>query len=41
MVANVDADDVCYYPDSRKLLIEKADLILRDHPALDYMDGEV
>ena len=40
MVANVDQGDICYYPDSRKLLIEPSGLILRDHPALDYYDGE-
>lgn len=39
-VANVDANDVCYYPDSQKLVIDKSDLMLRDHPALDYWDGE-
>jgi uncharacterized cupin superfamily protein/glyoxylase-like metal-dependent hydrolase (beta-lactamase superfamily II) len=40
MISNVDKDDVCYYPDSRKLLVEQADLMVRDNPALDYFDGE-
>jgi uncharacterized cupin superfamily protein len=40
MIANVDLDDVCYYPDSKKALIERTELLLRDHPVLDYFDGE-
>jgi len=40
MVAAVDAGDVCSYPDSAKLMIDRSGLILRDHPALDYFDGE-
>jgi uncharacterized cupin superfamily protein len=40
MIANVDASDVCYYPDSRKVLVERSDLIVRDNPALAYWDGE-
>jgi uncharacterized cupin superfamily protein len=40
MIANVDAREVCYYPDSRKVLVESADLMLRDNPTLDYFDGE-
>jgi uncharacterized cupin superfamily protein len=40
MVANIAAADVCYYPDSKKVLVERADLMLRDHPTLDYWDGE-
>ncbi|HUA09524.1 MAG TPA: cupin domain-containing protein [Candidatus Acidoferrales bacterium] len=35
-----DADDDCFYPDSHKVLVGKTDLIVRDHPALDYYDGE-
>jgi hypothetical protein len=31
---------VCYYPDSKKVLIEKSDLMLRDNPVLEYFDGE-
>jgi uncharacterized cupin superfamily protein len=40
MVANTNPFDVCSYPDSRKVLIEATDLVLRDHPVLDYFDGE-
>jgi uncharacterized cupin superfamily protein/glyoxylase-like metal-dependent hydrolase (beta-lactamase superfamily II) len=40
MVSNYEPADVCYYPDSRKVLVERSDLMLRDHPALDYWDFE-
>ncbi len=40
MVSNVERDDICYYPDSKKLLIEQAGIIIRDNPTLDYFDGE-
>ncbi len=40
MLSNVSRDDICYYPDSHKVLIDQSDLILRDNPALDYYDGE-
>jgi len=40
MIANVDLGDVCSYPDSKKVLIERTDSMLRDHPVLDYFDGE-
>ena len=41
MVAdNADGDDVCHYPDSRKVLISRDRLILRQEPVLDYFDGE-
>jgi len=40
LIANTDADDVCYYPDSHKMLVERSGLIVRDHPLLDYFDGE-
>ena len=40
MVANIDAADVCYYPDSKKVLVEKTDVLVRDHPQLGYWDGE-
>ncbi len=39
-VANVDERDVCFYPKSRKLLVEKTSHMVRDHPLLDYFDGE-
>jgi len=40
MIANTDARDVCSYPDSRKVLVEARDLMVRDNPVLDYFDGE-
>jgi uncharacterized cupin superfamily protein len=40
MISNTDPRDVCYYPDSRKVLVEATDLMLRDNPVLDYFDGE-
>ncbi len=40
MIANTDVRDVCYYPDSRKVLVEATDTLVRDEPQLDYWDGE-
>ena len=40
MISNVERDDVCYYPDSKKVLVEQTDLLVRDNPVLDYFDGE-
>jgi uncharacterized cupin superfamily protein len=40
MIANTDPDDVCYYPDSHKLLVEKSRVLVRDNPILEYFDGE-
>jgi uncharacterized cupin superfamily protein len=40
MVANADPGDVCFYPDSQKVMVEATGTILRDHPELDYFDGE-
>ncbi len=40
MFANIDAGDVCHYPDSRKLLVEKTGTIVRSEPELDYFEGE-
>jgi uncharacterized cupin superfamily protein len=40
MIANIDSRDVCSYPNSRKVLIEATDVMLRDNPTLDYYDGE-
>ncbi len=40
MVANNDERDVCFYPDSKKLLVEKTEHLVRYHPTLDYYDGE-
>ena len=40
MIANTDKHDVCLYPDSRKLLVESLDVIVRSEPELAYFDGE-
>lgn len=40
LVSNTDSLDDCFYPDSRKVLVGKTDLIVRDNPELDYYDGE-
>ncbi len=40
MVAKLDPADVCFYPDSRKVLVESSDTLVRDNPQLDYFDGE-
>ena len=41
MIANMDPDDVCYYPDSRKVLVEKTGTLVRVEPELEYFDGEL
>jgi uncharacterized cupin superfamily protein len=40
MIANSDPGDVCYYPDSHKVLVERSNVMVRDHPQLSYWDGE-
>ncbi len=40
LFANSDAGDVCYYPNSRKLMVEANRSIVRGEPELDYFDGE-
>jgi uncharacterized cupin superfamily protein len=40
MVSNVEPNEACHYPDSQKILVDPEGLILRDHPVLDYYDGE-
>ncbi len=40
MISNLDAGDVCYYPDSRKLVVDMTDTLVRAEPQLDYFDGE-
>jgi uncharacterized cupin superfamily protein len=40
MIANTDLTDVCYYPDSHKLIIERNGVSVRDTPQLSYWDGE-
>jgi uncharacterized cupin superfamily protein len=41
MFANSDAGDVCYYPDSRKHVVDCTDTLVRSEPQLDYYEGEV
>jgi uncharacterized cupin superfamily protein len=41
IVANLDEGDACFYPDSAKVLVEAADLIVRSAPELEYFDGEL
>lgn len=40
MVANTEPLDVCFYPDSKKLLVEETDTLVRSEPILDYFEGE-
>lgn len=40
MFANSDAGDVCYYPDSRKMVVDMTDTLVRVEPQLDYYEGE-
>lgn len=40
LIANTNPYDVCFYPDSKKLLVEATDTIVRAEPILDYFDGE-
>ncbi len=40
MISNVDRGDVCYYPDSRKFVVDATDTLVREEPQLDYYDGE-
>lgn len=40
MISNTKSE-VCFYPDSKKLLVDAADIIVRSEPTLDYYDGEV
>ncbi|HTV72268.1 MAG TPA: cupin domain-containing protein [Candidatus Acidoferrales bacterium] len=41
MIANNDPHDVCFYPDSKKHLVEATETLVRSEPILDYYDGEV
>jgi uncharacterized cupin superfamily protein len=41
MIANSDGGDVCFYPDSRKFVVEATGTLVHDHPELDYFHGEV
>ena len=40
LIANTDPGDACFYPDSRKFVVEATDTLVRDNPQLDYFDGE-
>jgi uncharacterized cupin superfamily protein len=40
MISNADPGDVCFYPDSDKLLVDSTGLIVRSSPDLDYFHGE-
>jgi len=40
-IANADRGDVCYYPDSHKLLVDQEDTLVRDQPQLGYWEGEI
>ncbi|MBV8339905.1 MAG: hypothetical protein JO343_08160 [Candidatus Eremiobacteraeota bacterium] len=41
MLGAEDPKGVCYYPDSKKVLVSsRGRLIIRTEPALDYYDGE-
>jgi uncharacterized cupin superfamily protein/glyoxylase-like metal-dependent hydrolase (beta-lactamase superfamily II) len=40
MIANLDAGDVCFYPDSNKFVVETTGTLVRATPLLDYFDGE-
>lgn len=39
-IANSDEGDVCYYPDSRKFVVEATGTLVREEPQLDYYEGE-
>jgi uncharacterized cupin superfamily protein len=41
LIANTNPYDVCFYPDSKKLLVEATDTLVRSEPILDYYEGEV
>jgi uncharacterized cupin superfamily protein len=40
LISNTNPHDVCFYPDSKKLLVEATDTLVRTEPILDYYDGE-
>lgn len=40
LIANTNPYDVCFYPDSKKLLVEATVTLVRAEPILDYYDGE-
>jgi uncharacterized cupin superfamily protein len=40
MIANTEEGDVCFYPDSKKFVVEATGTLVRAEPQLDYFDGE-
>ncbi len=40
LVANTDPTDTCFYPDSRKHVVEATGTLVRNEPQLDYFDSE-
>jgi uncharacterized cupin superfamily protein len=40
LIANTNPYDVCFYPDSKKLLVEMTETLVRSEPMLDYYEGE-
>jgi uncharacterized cupin superfamily protein len=40
LISNTSPYDVCFYPDSKKLLVEATETLVRSEPILDYYDGE-
>jgi len=40
MICNLDGGDACFYPDSKKVLVEATGTIVRSEPELDYFDAE-
>jgi uncharacterized cupin superfamily protein len=41
LISNTSRHDVCFYPDSKKLLVDPIGVLVRSEPILDYYDGEV
>lgn len=40
MIAGADPGDVCFYPDSKKFVVEATGTLVHEHPQLDYFHGE-
>lgn len=40
LIANTNPLDACFYPDSKKVLVEATGTLVRSEPILDYFDGE-
>ncbi|HEX3468199.1 MAG TPA: cupin domain-containing protein [Candidatus Elarobacter sp.] len=39
-IANTDGGDACFYPDSRKFVVEATGTLVREEPQLAYFEGE-